>query len=122
VLQFSIRAEDEMLNGLDEQQREEFEKLQMQLQLKGLEEAQKKKILQNQREILERDKELSQVLSSIQEIQEMFQEFQRILSEQQVSLDLIDKNLDKAEIKVEHGVENLKEAETWQSYTTCSIQ
>ena len=103
-----------MLNGLDEEQREQYEKLEMQLHLKGLQDEQKRQILRNQRDILERDRELQSVVQSLEEIHDMFKEFDRLVHEQQVSLDLIDGHLSKAETKVEQGVEHLKETEAWQ--------
>lgn len=109
--------EDEMFNGLSDQEKEEFERLQMQLEQKGLEEAQRRKVLQNQREILERDRELKGILESIQDIQIMFQDLDRLIKEQQVSIDQIDKNLDETEDHVVIGKDNLKSAESYQSYT-----
>lgn len=108
--------EDEMFAGLNDKEKEEFERLQMELMKKGADEEMKKKILQNQREILERDKELKNVLESIQDIQMMFQDLDRLIQEQQVQIDQIDKNLDITEEKVISGKDNLITAEQYQGY------
>lgn len=99
----------------------EFEDFKFKLYEKGLTDEQMKEILDNKRDIIERDKMLKDTLTSLTDLQNIMNDFSMMVKDQDEYIDLIDRNLIKADEYVNDGKKDLEDGEKTQKYSSYGI-
>lgn len=63
----------------------------------------------------QRDKEITQIVKSVKELNDIFKDLAHIIADQGTVLDRIDYNLEKSQIQVHQGLQQLHKAERYQN-------